>query len=62
MYARVASFNLGDRADQMVDQVRGDVESGNRPPGLEDAKGMMMLVDPRVGTQWASRSSTVRTR
>ena len=31
MYARVASFNLGDGADQMVDQVRGDVESGNRP-------------------------------
>ncbi len=49
MYARVASFNLGDGADQMVDQVRGDVESGNRPPGLEDAKGMMMLVDRSSG-------------
>ena len=49
MYARVASFNLGDGADQMVDQVRGDVESGNRPPGLEDAKGMMMLVDHSSG-------------
>jgi hypothetical protein len=33
----------------MVDQVRGDVESGNRPPGLEDAKGMMMLVDRSSG-------------
>jgi hypothetical protein len=49
MYARVASFNLGDGADQMVDQVRGDVESGNRPPGLEDATGMMMLVDRSSG-------------
>jgi hypothetical protein len=49
MYARVASFNLGDGADQMIDQVRSDVESGNRPPGLEDAKGMMMLVDRSTG-------------
>jgi hypothetical protein len=49
MYARVASFNLGDGADQMVDQVRSDVEGGSRPPGLEDAKGMMMLVDRSTG-------------
>jgi hypothetical protein len=49
MYARVASFNLGDGADKLVDQVRSDVESGNRPPGLEDAKGMMMLVDRATG-------------
>ncbi len=49
MYARVASFDLGDGADKMVDQVRSDVESGNRPPGLEDAKGMMMLVDRSTG-------------
>jgi hypothetical protein len=49
MYARVASFSLGDGADQMVDQVRTDVESGERPAGLEDAKGMMMLVDRSSG-------------
>ena len=49
MHARVASFNLGEGVDEMVDQVRGDVESGNRPPGLEDAKGMMMLVDRSSG-------------
>lgn len=49
MYARVASFDLGDGADKMVDQVRSDVESGNRPAGLEDAKGMMMLVDRSTG-------------
>ena len=49
MYARVASFNLGEGADQTIDQVRSDVQSGNRPPGLEDAKGMMMLIDRSSG-------------
>ncbi|MDQ2966702.1 MAG: hypothetical protein M3R37_00060 [Actinomycetota bacterium] len=49
MHARVASFNLGEGVDQTIDQVRSDVESGNRPPGLEDAKGMMMLVDRSSG-------------
>ena len=49
MHARVASFNLGEGVDQTVDQIRSDVESGNRPPGLEDAKGMMMLVDRASG-------------
>ena len=49
MHARVASFNLGEGVDQTVDQIRSDVESGNRPPGLEDAKGMMMLIDRSTG-------------
>lgn len=49
MYARVASFDLGEGADQTMNQIRADVESGNRPPGLEDAKGMMMLVDRSTG-------------
>jgi exopolysaccharide biosynthesis protein len=49
MYARVASFNLGEGVDQTIDQIRGGVESGNRPPGLEDAKGFMMLVDRSNG-------------
>ena len=49
MYARVASFDLGKGVDQTIDQIKGDVESGNRPPGLEDAKGMMMLVDRSSG-------------
>lgn len=48
MHARVATFELDD-VGQMVDTVRKDVESGNRPPGLEDAKGMMMLVDRKKG-------------
>ena len=49
MHARVASFNLGEGVDQTVNQIRSDVESGNRPPGLEDAKGMMMLIDRSTG-------------
>jgi exopolysaccharide biosynthesis protein len=49
MYARVASFNMGDGVDQTIDQIRTDVENDNRPPGLEDAKGMMMLVDRSTG-------------
>ena len=49
MHARVASFNLGEGVNQTVDSIRSDVESGNRPPGLEDAKGMMMLIDRSTG-------------
>jgi hypothetical protein len=44
MHARVATFQH-ENVDQMVDEIRRDVESGNRPPGLEDAKGLMVLVD-----------------
>ena len=49
MYARVASFNMDEGLDETIDQVRNDVENDNRPPGLEDAKGMMMLVDRSTG-------------
>jgi exopolysaccharide biosynthesis protein len=49
MHARVATFNLGEGLDETINQVRSDVESGNRPPGLEDAKGVMMLVDRSSG-------------
>lgn len=49
MYARVASFNMDEGLDETIDQVRNDVKSGNRPPGLEDATGMMMLVDRSSG-------------
>lgn len=48
MHARVATFELDD-VDQMVDEVRQDVEQGRRPPGLEDAKGVMILVDRDKG-------------
>ena len=49
MHARVATFNLGEGLDETVSQIKGDVESGNRPPGLEDAKGVMVLVDRSSG-------------
>ena len=49
MYVRVATFEQSGDIDQAVEQVKGDVESNNRPPGLEDAKGMMMLVDRTSG-------------
>lgn len=49
MYARVASFNMQEGLDETIDQIRNDVKNDNRPPGLEDAKGMMMLVDRSSG-------------
>jgi hypothetical protein len=50
VYARVATFE-GDpaNADEAIGRVRNQIESGNRPPGLEGAKGMMMLVDRESG-------------
>ena len=50
MYVRVATFEQseGDLNDT-IEQVKGDVENDNRPSGLEDAKGMMMLVDRESG-------------
>jgi hypothetical protein len=49
MHARIATFQ-GDpgTVDQMIERVRGEVESGNVPGGLEGAK-MMMLVDRDSG-------------
>jgi len=49
MYARVASFNMDEGIDETIDQVRNDVEADKCPAGLEDAKGMMMLVDRSSG-------------
>jgi len=49
MYVRVATFEQSGDLDEAIDQVKGDVENDNRPPGLEDAKGMMMLVDRATG-------------
>jgi hypothetical protein len=49
VHARLATFE-GDPAniDEMIGRVRGDVESGTPPAGLEDAK-MLMLVDRKTG-------------
>ena len=49
MYARVATFEADPaNIDDAIKMVRTEVESGNTPPGLEDAK-MMMLVDRESG-------------
>ncbi len=49
MYARVATFE-GDPAhlDEAITMVRGQVEAGDAPPGLEGSK-MLMLVDRESG-------------
>ena len=50
MYARVATFE-GDPsdADRAIQFVREQQESGSPPPGLESAKGMLMLIDRGSG-------------
>jgi hypothetical protein len=50
MHARIARFE-GDPSsiDEMIDGIRKDVESGARPPGLEDATGIMVMVDRSTG-------------
>jgi hypothetical protein len=50
MHARIATFE-GDPSnlDQMIEGIRKDVESGNKPPGLEHATGVMILVDRDSG-------------
>jgi hypothetical protein len=46
----VATFE-GDPAnvDEAISRVRGEVDSGSPPPGLENVKGMMMLVNRENG-------------
>jgi heme-degrading monooxygenase HmoA len=49
MYARVATFQSDpSQVDAAIQMVRGDVESGDTPEGLEGAK-MLMLVDRETG-------------
>jgi hypothetical protein len=46
MHARVATFEGEDRGqeyEQQIEEIRSEVQSGNRPPGLEDAKGVLIL-------------------
>lgn len=46
MHARVATFEGEERGpeyEQQIEQIRSEVESGNRPAGLEDAKGVLIL-------------------
>ena len=49
MYARVATFESDpDNVDDAIDMVRGEVDSGSAPAGLEGAK-MLMLVNRESG-------------
>jgi hypothetical protein len=49
MYARVATFESDPtNVDDAIAIVRAEVESGDRPDGLEGAK-MLMLVDRQSG-------------
>ena len=50
MYARIARFEGGDLADadRAVARVREQAQ-GERPPGLEGAKRLLMLVDRESG-------------
>jgi hypothetical protein len=46
MRARVATFEgevRGFDYEEQIEQIRSEVTSGNRPPGLEDAKGVLIL-------------------
>jgi hypothetical protein len=46
MRARVATFEgekRGPEYEHQIEQIRSDVPRGNRPPGLEDAKGVLIL-------------------
>ena len=49
MYARVATFESDpSTVDDAIDMVKGQIESGETPPGLEGAK-MLMLVKRETG-------------
>ena len=49
MYARVATFESDPaNVDEAISMVRGEVESGQTPEGLEGAK-MLMLVNRETG-------------
>jgi heme-degrading monooxygenase HmoA len=49
VYARIATFESDPaKIDDAIELVRGEVESGETPPGLEGAK-MLMLVNRESG-------------
>ena len=49
MYARIATFESDPSSvDDAIETVRGEVESGNVPEGLEGTK-MLMLVNRETG-------------
>jgi hypothetical protein len=49
MHARIAKFQSDPgQLDEAINRVRGEVESGTVPPGLEGAR-MLMLVNRETG-------------
>jgi hypothetical protein len=49
VYARVATFESDPaKVDNAIEMVRGEVESGEAPEGLEGAR-MLMLIDRQTG-------------
>jgi hypothetical protein len=49
MYARVATFEADPAGlDRAISRIRSEIESGERPPGLEGAK-VLMLVNRETG-------------
>lgn len=52
MFVRIARFEGGDPAnvDEAISRVRSMMEEGDTPPGLEDARRSMMLVDRKTGS------------
>jgi hypothetical protein len=57
MYARIATFDgekSGDpRYEENLQQIKSQVESGQRPPGLEDARGVLILDNGETGKRLA---------
>jgi hypothetical protein len=53
VFARVATFQ-GDpeKIDEVIALIQTRVESGEPPPGLEGARGMMMLVNCESAIAW----------
>ena len=51
MYVRIARFEGGSAADvdESISRVRSMMDEGSTPPGLEDARRSMMLVDRQTG-------------
>lgn len=51
MFIRIARFEGGDpsKVDEAISRVRSMMDEEGTPPGLEDARRSMMLVDRQTG-------------
>jgi hypothetical protein len=52
MFARIARFEglSSEQIDAMLKGIREDIQSGTQRPGLDEAKGVWILVDREHGT------------